>query len=115
MMQIIRFLLATLIDLGVIFISFDLIVDPKYGYGIFIIFVFLIPIRLIMIFTSPNMQINKKFILSSTSFSVFLLSLIWAQYNYSGLLMIIIGIVIVDFGVDLNLCLKSVKQIINKH
>jgi NADH:ubiquinone oxidoreductase subunit K len=109
--QLVRFILATLANFAVFLIAYDLIQNPKYGFGIFLIFGFFIPIRIIMILTASNVNWSKKLLFLSSSTTIVFLSLYWSRYNEDWLLMFILGIAAIDSLVDLNSVVKTVKEL----
>lgn len=110
MAQLFRFLLASIFDLLVILVSYDLITNPKYGFGIYLIFGFFIPFRIIMILTVPEVNWRKKLLLISTSMGVFFLSLYWAKGNQNCILYVILVISLWDLFKDLSAVITIIKK-----
>lgn len=101
-LQKLRYLLATSVDFLIIFFAINLIVDMKYGFEIFIIFGFLVPIRIIMVATLVDVSIKKKLLSLFSALLIFMLAIYWGHNNENWILYLIIVIASVDFIRDLK-------------
>jgi hypothetical protein len=111
LLKSIRYSFALLFDVAVLLVTYDLLIDLKYGFGIFLLFGFFVPFRMILILTAPQISRNRKMLFLATSFVTLLLSIYWSRNNLDWLLWLICGLATIDVFVDSKLLSSQWKSL----
>lgn len=109
-MQTLRYVLAAIANFLIAFYAIDLLMDIKYGFTIFLIFGFLVPIRMVMIMTLENKSFQKKLLNLVSSFIILVLAIYWGRHNEEWLLYVIALFAVIEFVRDIRNTLLVIKS-----
>lgn len=111
LLKSIRYSFALLFDVAALLVTYDLLIDLKYGFGIFLLFGFFVPFRMILILTAPQISRSRKMLFLATSFVTLLLLIYWSRNNLDWLLWLICGLATIDVFVDSKLLSSQWKSL----